>query len=85
VLLPGLAPYGFGLVLAGLTAPWFATVGTGRWPLLGLLFICGLLYSALTGAFLYWALDWGEREYLHRQLRHTLGGWLGKLSGRAIG
>jgi O-antigen/teichoic acid export membrane protein len=83
VLLPGLAPYGFGLALAWLTAPWYAAVGTGRWPLLGLLFISGLLYSALTGAFLYGALDWGEREYLHRQIRHTLGGWLGKLTGRA--
>ena len=73
VILPGLVPYGFGLVLAWMTAPWFAAVGTERWSLLGLLALCGTIYTVVTLLFLYRVLcDWGEREYLRRQLTHTL-------------
>jgi len=83
VIVPGLAPYGFGLALAWLTEPWFAAAGTDRWSLLGLLTVCGLLYTVVTAAFLYRGLcDWGEREYLRRQLAHTLGGFIGKATGR---
>lgn len=83
VILPGLAPYGFGLALAWLTAPWFVTAGTERWALLGRLAVCGAAYTVVTGLFLYRALcDWGEREYLRRQLGHTLSGFIGKATGR---
>ncbi|MDS4070031.1 MAG: oligosaccharide flippase family protein [Candidatus Competibacter sp.] len=79
VLLPGLAPYAIGLGLAWLARPWLAVAGTERWPLLGVLTVCGTLYAVIAGALLYWALcDWGEREYLRRQLQHTLSGLLGK-------
>ena len=83
VIVPGLIPYGFGLALAGLSAPWFAAAGSDRWPGLGRLAVCGLLYAVITATFLYRAMcDWGEREYLHRQLAHTLGGFIGKATGR---
>jgi hypothetical protein len=37
----------------------------------------------VTAAFLYRVMcDWGEREYLRRQLAHTLGGFIGKATGR---
>ncbi len=86
VIIPGLIPYGFGLALAYLTAPWFTAAGSDRWSLLGLLAVCGLLYSVVTTAFLYRVMcDWGEREYLRRQLAHTLGGFIGKAIGRKAG
>lgn len=83
VIVPGLLPYGFGLALAWLAEPWFTAAGTDRWRLLGLLTFCGVLYSVVTTAFLYRVMcDWGEREYLRRQLRHTLGGFINKVTGR---
>ena len=83
VIAPGLAPYVCGLALYGLSADWFAAAGSERWALLGRLAVCGVVYTLVSGTFLYRALcDWGEREYLRRQLGHTLGGFIGKLRGR---
>lgn len=75
VLAPGIAPYLVGFVCAWLARPLFAWAGTGRWQILPVLAVCGIIYSLLTIALLYRVIcDWSEREYLRQQLSHTLSG-----------
>jgi len=48
-----------------------------RWKTLGLLGACGVVYVPAAMALLYrFMCDWGEREFLSKQLKHTLGGML---------
>jgi hypothetical protein len=87
VLAPGIAPYAFGFLLAWVTHSWFALLGGNRWKTLGLLGACGLVYTPVAIALLYrFMCDWGEREYLRKQLKHTLGGLLrfGRSKGETI-
>ena len=75
VLAPGIVPYLVGFALMWLARPWFAWAGTGRWQVLPILGACGVVYSLLSIALLYRVIcDWGEREYLRKQLIHTLSG-----------
>jgi len=75
VLAPGIAPYVIGAACAWLARPLFAWAGTGRWQLLPVLAACGVVYCLLSVALLYRGMcDWGEREYLRKQLFHTVGG-----------
>lgn len=75
VLVPGIAPYTVGLVCALFARPLFVWAGTGRWQLLPVLAACGIVYCLASMALLYRGMcDWGEREYLRKQLFHTIGG-----------
>lgn len=77
VLAPGFAPYAMGFVLAWLTRPLFVFTTGSRWKTLGLLGVCGVVYTPLALGFLYrFMCEWGEREFLRKQLMHTLGGLL---------
>lgn len=75
VLAPGIVPYLVGFACAWLARPLIAWTGAGRWQLLPVLAVCGIVYSLLSTAILYRLMcDWQEREYLRKQLVHTLGG-----------
>ncbi len=77
VLVPGIAPYPVGFVCAWLARPLFDWAGTGRWQMLPVLAACGIVYGLAATALLYRVMcDWGEREYLRKQLFHTVGGLL---------
>ncbi len=72
VILPGLAPYPIGFVLAKITQPWFETLGGNRWEVLALLALAGTIYVMVCGGFLFrFGCEWGEREYLRKQALHT--------------
>jgi hypothetical protein len=77
VLLPGIAPYLIGLICAWLARPWLAWAGTGRWQLMPVLAVFGVIYSLSAVAFLYWVMcDWAEREDLRERFFHTVRGVL---------
>jgi hypothetical protein len=87
VLAPGIAPYALGFVLSWSTHSLFAMLGGNRWKTLSLLGACGLVYTPVAFGLLYrFMCDWGEREYLSKQIKHTLGSLLrvGRSKGKPI-
>jgi O-antigen/teichoic acid export membrane protein len=75
VLAPGVAPYAIGYGVARLTNPLIAWSGDARWRLVPVLAVCGAIYGLIFVALFYRVMcDWEEREYLRKQLSHTLGG-----------
>lgn len=76
-LLPGLIPYFFGFVAAWACSPIIAWAGTSRIRLAAAILISGIFYLALVSTVLYRLFcPWGEREYLRKQMVHTVGGML---------
>src|SRR5262249_28158454 len=76
VLAPGLAPYVLGFALSWLTRPLFERADGSRWKTLSLLAACGTIYMPIVIALLYRLMcDWGEREFLKKQLIHTAELW----------
>ncbi|HNG94039.1 MAG TPA: hypothetical protein PLB32_14655 [Acidobacteriota bacterium] len=74
VLVPGLVPYGFGMLVRIIVSPALHWAGSNRWILLVIISLAGVLYCGLVLGFFYRALcDWNEREFLRRQITHTLG------------
>jgi O-antigen/teichoic acid export membrane protein len=77
VLAPGLLPYAFGFALSRAAQPLIEMADTSRWKTLGLIALCGLVYAPIATAALYRLMcDWGEREFLRKQIIHTAGGLL---------
>ena len=71
VLLPGAVPYLLAWLLAQATAPWLG-VPVDRSSALELLAVNGAIYAAVVPLLVYGTLfDWGEREFLRRQVAHT--------------
>jgi O-antigen/teichoic acid export membrane protein len=72
-LLPGLVPYAWAGVVRLLASPVVVWAGTDRLSLLLLLAMAGLVYAVAAGATLFFGFcPWEEREFLRRQLSHTV-------------
>ncbi len=69
VLVPGVAPYFVGFLCAWLARPALVWAGTGRWQILPVLAVCGVVYVVLVAALLYRGFhSEDERRNLQAQL-----------------
>jgi O-antigen/teichoic acid export membrane protein len=73
VLAPGVVPYLIGFALASVARPFTVIADNSRWAALGFLAVCGIIYAPICLFTLYRGMcDWGEREFLRKQLIHTV-------------
>ncbi len=74
-LLPGLVPYIFGFAAAWAASPLIGWAGLSRLKLCVAIVVSLIVYVALVTTTLYrFFCPWGEREYIRKQVMHSLGG-----------